>query len=219
MEKKQINKYQKLGLCLLPCIIAIVIFAVIAVKSGASLLSATTDKKNDSTYSYCTGLNYHIDNNATKLQKELFSELNEAIKDGDEVKIAASVAKNFCADFFNWTDKQDTYDVGGMYYVLRSKKTNVYDRARASFYKYLTTYIDEYGREELLEVKNMEVLSADNAGEYEFEGKKYPTYFVRVHWEYEDHKFDTYGFLDTANAQIVKMEDNRFEIVEFYGDY
>lgn len=202
----------------MPLIILIIVFGIITYKSGVSIVSTNTDKKNDSTFSYCTGLNYHIDSNATSLQRECFAELNEAIKENDDIKIATAVAKNFVADFFNWTDKQDTYDVGGMYYVYTSKKNNVYNRARSTFYKYLSTYIDEYGNDELLEVKNIKVESADKAEDYEFNGNVYESYFVRLRWEYVNHKFDTEGFLDVGNVQLIKNENNRFEIVEFYGD-
>lgn len=214
------NKYLNLLLYVSPFIIAIIIFLVIAVKSGSNMIAPETDKKNDTTYSYCTGLDYHLDSDATSLQKDIFKELNEAIKENDDEKAAETVCKAFVADFFTWTNKAGQYDVGGLYYVYSPNKIYIYNQARDYFYKYLSTYIEEYGNEELLEVQDITTETVSKTDDkYEINSKSFDSYYVRLKWTYANHKFDSTGYLDVVNCLVIKNDDNRFEIVEFYGDF
>ena len=170
-------------------------------------------------------MDYHLRSNATKYQTELFRELTKAIEDGtDKYNIARLVAENYVADFYTWSNKDGTYDVGGMYYVYSPQKTTIYTQARNTYYKYVTYYINQFGAKNLLEVENITSTLGDKVGSYEFEGKKYDSYFVTCEWTYKNE--DTFKDISMKSGDdFVKKEyftiiekNGRFEIVQAYGD-
>ena len=114
-----------------------------------------------------------------------------------------------------------------MYYVYSPQKTTIYTQARNTYYKYVSYYINQFGAKNLLEVENITSTLGDKVGTYEFEGKKYDSYFVTCEWTYKNE--DTFNSVDvTTNGEsdkFVKKEyftiiekDGRFEIVQAYGD-
>ena len=178
-------------------------------------------------------MDYHLRSNATKLQTELFNDLSKAVEGEDKEEIAKLVAENYVADFYTWTNKDGTYDIGGMYYVYSPQKTTIYAQARNSYYKYLTYYINTYGSDKLLEVESIDAAVDSEIRTYEFEGKTYSAYFVTCTWTYknEDTFKDIYlkGYADSVEEEnrkfvtkeyflIIENEDGRFEIVQAYGD-
>ena len=75
-----------------------------------------------------------------------------------------------------------------------------------------------------MEVENITSTLGDKVGSYEFEGKKYDSYFVTCEWTYKNE--DTFKDISTKSGDgFVKKEyftiienDGRFEIVQAYGD-
>lgn len=213
-----------------PLIVVIIICGVISfdsIKSMASNANGTTVTYKDS----IDEMDYHLRSNATDLQEDLFHELQDAINEGtDNGKIALLICKNFVADFYTWTNKDGTYDVGGMYYVYSPQKGTIYNQARNTYYKYLNYYIDTYGSDKLLEVDgfNDEVTYAGEEQDYEFEGVTYKSYYCEVGWTYKNT--DTFneistptidgkstGFVTFERFKVIINEDGRFEIVQAYG--
>lgn len=214
-------------------------FAVLAIALGAmsynSVKSLAANTSGTSTVAYkdsIDSMDYHLRDNATNLQDELFKQLSDAVDDGtDNALIAKLVCENFVADFYTWTNKVATYDVGGMYYVYSPQRTTIYQQSRNTFYKYVTWYIDNYGQENLIEVEsfNDDECSVSSAGTYELNGNTYESYFVTLHWNYKN--LDTFKNIPTPSIQddemgfatvnyftVIINEEGRFEIVEAYGN-
>ena len=111
-----------------------------------------------------------------------------------------------------------------MYYVYSPQKTTIYTQARNTYYKYVTYYINQFGAKNLLEVENITSTLGDKVGSYEFEGKKYDSYFVTCEWTYKNE--DTFKDISMKSGDdFVKKEyftiiekNGRFEIVQAYGD-
>ena len=219
------TRKRNLILAILPFVIIASICGFIAFKS-VNLISGNAQGTSKESYKdSIDSMDYHLRSNATKYQTELFRELTKAIEDGtDKYNIARLVAENYVADFYTWSNKDGTYDVGGMYYVYSPQKTTIYTQARNTYYKYVTYYINQFGAKNLLEVENITSTLGDKVGSYEFEGKKYDSYFVTCEWTYKNE--DTFKDISMKSGDdFVKKEyftiiekNGRFEIVQAYGD-
>ena len=241
-------RYLSMFLMMLPFIIAIGIFGFIAYKESKglmSLASGNTETKNENLIS---SMEYVLRDNATDLQKEYFAQLKSAVEDEptegagpvDDLKLAELVAKNYVADFYTWTNKQGQFDIGGMYYIFDGRfenndhyKENVYLAARDGFYKYISTYMTQYGADKLLEVENVEITSSQKApwkyalnehvaykqdaeGEwYDYrEDSYFDTYLVSCKWTYkEGSSLNLSQFPTSINLCIIR-NNNRLEMIE-----
>lgn len=233
MENKK-YRYLFVFLFMLPFIILITVFAITAYKDVKSIKDMATNTVEVKDENIIKEYNYVLRDNATDVQKEYFAELKEAIEtEGtDRATIAGLVAKNFVADYYTWTNKLGQYDVSGMYYVFDEQKDVIYTQSRDEFYKYLSSYINEYGSENLLEVESVTVTKAQRTP-YDYyltvevhsydeeEGhiytdveNEYEAYDVACTWTYkENNKFDTSKYATSMNF-IVISNNGRFEISE-----
>lgn len=219
------TRKRNLILAILPFVIVAGICGFIAFKSVSSISGNAQGTSKDSYKDSIDSMDYHLRSNATKYQTELFRDLTKAVDNGsDKYEIARLVAENYVADFYTWSNKDGTYDVGGMYYVYSPQKTTIYTQARNTYYKYVSYYINQFGAKNLLEVENITSTLGDKVGTYEFEGKKYDSYFVTCEWTYKNE--DTFkdismksgdGFAKKGYFTIIE-KDGRFEIVQAYGD-
>lgn len=228
------TRKRNLILAILPFVIIASICGFIAFKSINSMSGNAQGTSKESYKDSIDSMDYHLRSNATKYQTELFRELTKAVEDGtDKYEIARLVAENFIADFYTWTNKDGTYDVGGMYYVYSPQKTVIYTQARNTYYKYLTYYINEFGAKNLLEVENISTYIDPKVYSFEFEGKTYDSYFVTCEWTYKNEdtfkniqlkSYDSSNnvvsdneFIKSENFAIIER-NGRFEIVQAYGD-
>lgn len=228
------TRKRNLILAILPFVIVAGICGFIAFKFVSSISGNAQGTSKDSYKDSIDSMDYHLRSNATKYQTELFKDLTKAVEDGsDKYEIARLVAENYVADFYTWSNKDGTYDVGGMYYVYSPQKTTIYTQARNTYYKYVSYYINQFGAKNLLEVEDITSTLGDKVGTYEFEGKKYDSYFVTCEWTYKNedtfknvsitgydssnNPFVADGFVKKENFTIIE-KDGRFEIVQAYGD-
>ena len=222
------TRTRNLILVILPFVILAGICGFIAFKSVKSMSDNAAGTSTEAYKDSVDSMDYHLRSNATKLQTELFKELSKAVESGDKFEIAKLVAENYVADFYTWTNKDGTYDVGGMYYVYSPQKTTIYAQARNTYYKYVSFYINTFGSDKLLEVESVDAEVGDSAKAYEYNGKSYTSYEVTCAWTYKnietfkDVSKVTEGeatpFVTKEYFLIIENEDGRFEIVQAYGD-
>jgi hypothetical protein len=150
------------------------------------------------------------------------------------------VAKNYVVDFYTWTNKYGKYDIGGLQYIYDGEyengdhfKDNVYLATRDGFYKYMSTYATQYGKENLLEVENVDVTSKkmpdkyvisehqsykqDSEGEwYDYrEDIPYEWYYVQCRWTYKPtDKLTLSKFATSVNLAVIKNNKGVYQIVE-----
>lgn len=217
------NTFSKiiLGLCVLS-IIVVSINIIIVSKNGTSsddvLDNKTTLTANDM---------YLVPSNPTKYQESLYKELSELVDgydfsaqasdDQKNLDIAMSVVKNFIADFYTWTNKSSSYSVGGQMFMFGDQVITFQTHARQTYYKDLDGYIAQYGRANLPEVE--EVSGAAVFGNtYEFNGTKYPLYYVEASWTFKDCEVDTSSWHKKEAFYVIYNETNeKFEIVQFWA--
>lgn len=246
-DKKR--RYLWMLVFMLPFIVAIGIFGTITYREVQKLKDLANGGQIEVKNEYVIdSMNYILRDNPTDLQKEYFAELKAAVEEGvladgeaaDDAAIAALVAKNYVADFYTWTNKRGQYDIGGFGYIYDGEfengdhyKENVYLQARDGFYKYISTYGTEYGKENLLEVESVEITKCekmsspyvisehvenrqDASGEwYDYrENHNFDAYLVSCRWTYKENNYlNLNQFANSINLAIIK-NGNRFEIVE-----
>ncbi len=181
--------------------------------SGTTLTTTTSTTEKNSLYS--------IGNNPTDIEQTYFKELTTAVNDKDEAAMATAVVKNFIADYFTWTNKDGNYEIGGQQYIY-SQKTSAFETfSRWNFYEDLDLYISQYGRDNLLQVKEVTATDALPNGDFSINSVdpvvSLPCYYVEATWTYETCKLDTSSF-QTAGYFYVVNNDGRMEIAEFYGN-
>lgn len=222
---KNTKKRRLLTLALItPFLIVIIICGVLIFNEAKNVIGLASDTGSDSKY-VIGEKDYVLRNSATDIQKEYFKELKEIIESGvQDESLAESVVKNFVADFYTLSNKEGQYDVGGMYYVYSNQRYDIYIQARDQFYKYLSNYIEKYGKENLLEVTSVEatatypgvtyMVSETNEETGESYAANYTEYLVEANWTYatKDGGFNTAKY-DTKGYFVVIDRAGRFEIV------
>lgn len=234
--KNDKTRYRNLLFFIIPILILCIVFGYISYKSIKDLTGSAKGEEKTSQYkNSIESMGYYLRPNATSLQAEYFKELQDLIKDGtNKEEIAASVAKNFVADFYTWSNKDGSYDIGGMFYLYGPLKNNAIIKARNTYYKYLTYYINIFGQDKMLEVINVDTSVSPTS--YELNGKSYEAYFVTCKWDYnnedtfkglnvrmpsENNDGNYYHYQDFAKHSyfiVIINEDGRYEIVQSFGD-
>ena len=159
---------------------------------------------------------YEIGNNPTPIYQDYFKELTAALEANDEQKIAESVVKCFITDYFTWTNKDGNYDVGGSQYIYGEKQLSFIEQSRWQFYSDLDLYIEEYGRENLLEVEEVTITSS--AFTPHDDRRLDDGYYVEASWTYKDSSvLNTNEFMHTGFFYVTKgdLSTDRYEIFNF----
>lgn len=241
LEKKKINiqrkrntTYKKMFIIILPLLIVFLLLVFFGIKKATTMFGTFSDVDEEGTTineasSYSGTIEeygYYLRSNATDYQKELFSELKKTMSNeeaSDEEKVAL-VVKNFIADMYTWTNKAGSYDVGGICYVYSVHRGGISLSARDGFYKYLSTYINDYGSDALLEVESVDVTTVVPTGEpYVYHNDGYVQndniWAVSVEWKYKDKiQFNGDNYATHSYMKVAKRDDGRIEILEAYGE-
>ncbi len=238
-DKKK--RYLLLFLLILPLLVAIGFFGSIVYKEVMNIKNLAQGVAEVKDENKIESMGYILRENATDLQKDYFKELKTAVEEEefDGLKIAELVAKNYVADFYTWTNKQGSYDVGGLYYVFDGEypngdhfRNNVYLNAKDGFYKYINNYFNDYGQENVLRVTNVDVVSSQKTSENYIlnehvayvqdeneewvdyrEDHEFDTYLVKCRWDYAETPLDLSKFANSINLMIID-HNGTFKIVE-----
>lgn len=160
---------------------------------------------------------YRLPNSATDYQKELFRNLASQMKLKDNEKnIAAAIVQNYVADFYTWTNKKGSYDIGGMQYVYQPEILNIYTFAKDYFYRDLSYYIQTLGNNPLLEVEEVIINFADYNQEVEYNGEIYETIYVAAEWKYRPTSDFDISAYQTKGAFSLVIREDRIDIYRYY---
>ena len=114
-----------------------------------------------------------------------YNKLSEDLDKKDYAAVAEDVAICFVYDFFTLSNKTDASDVGGLAYLPKNRAEEFKDYAEKYFYKNYPSLVNEYGQENLPEVKNVIVESKAEV-EVEYLGYTYDGYEFTIVAEYND---------------------------------
>lgn len=163
-------------------------------------------------------ISYTLSADATEFQKTSFDELKQSLlaEEFDAYLTSGLIVKNFIADFYTWTNKQGSFDVGGLQYVYAPNTLYIQQEAKAYFYKDLSYLIEQYGAENLLQVESVNIKYVDPEQDYEYNGQMYTSYYVAAEWSYlSNSHFDSTPY-QTKGYFSVLVRDNKYEIYRYY---
>lgn len=228
-KKKSINTNNLMVILLVITVLVVCgalgfnIYSVLKADSGAGKTDTVQKVGNEYSNDY-----YTIGNNPTDINKTYFKEINSALKDEDNVKIAESLAKTFVTEYYTWTNKDGNYDIGGIQYIYGPKQSNFETYTLNNFYLDLDLYLTQVDRKDLIEVKEVTVNSSSEGsygvqadGQTDEEGNpiltELPSVTVDVSWTYETSEaLEISGFQSHALVHVVD-NNGRWEIAGIEG--
>lgn len=155
---------------------------------------------------------YTLSDKDTELFKGEYNILKDLLneKDIDNEKYATQVAKLFVIDLYTISTKVNKLDIGGSEYYYLDKVTMFEKKVMDTLYYHLedNTYGDR--KQELPEVKSVEVLSTEET-KYKIGENEKDAYLVQLEWTYvEDMGYDT-----EASIVLCKEDGVRLSVVDF----
>lgn len=127
---------------------------------------------------------YVVGKEPTTYQKELFEELTKKLyeKDQDYKEISELVAKSFVVDFFGWSNKDSSFDIGGLQY-MRDPET-FSNLSHWEFYQKLDVFNSTYGSGKLPKVRDI-IATTKQINDYKVEDDYFDAYQVDLKWSYD----------------------------------
>lgn len=160
---------------------------------------------------------YAIPQNPTELQKELYKGLSDelVLKSEDRIKEADLVVKNFIADYYTWTNKSGSYDVGGLAFIVNHSYLLLMEASRIGFYKDFDAFALKYGKDQLIEVETINT-NAMYSANFKFLDTEYPAYYIEAEWTYVNREdFPEERFQKRAAFTVINYE-GVLQIAQFY---
>lgn len=156
---------------------------------------------------------YVVGKDPTALQKEKFELLSAELKKTpkDQLKIADLVSQSFVIDFFNLSNKDAAYDVGGLQYMQDPKTFNKV--ANFEYYQKVEVFNNLYGKGTLPEVTNVSS-TTKSASDYKIGDTFYPAYNSKLTWNYNNNsKLDIKDFVSSCELVLIDV-DGKITIAE-----
>lgn len=158
--------------------------------------------------------NYQLEN-PTMLESEIISQLDSLYQASslDYKEIASQLARLAAVDIFDWSNKTNRNDVGGVELVLNKEKyqSYVYDLLYTEYYRDFLEYQTKYGQENLPLVTSVDVISASE-NKYFIEDETVDNvYRVDVEFKYDESRtMDTTDLPHKVKMAIVFQEDKAY---------
>lgn len=197
-----------------PNLILLGLGLVVIVYSAFNILNLGLMKGNTSTVLNTLENDYYVvGKDPTALQKEKFELLTEELEKDprDYLKISELVSESFVIDFFNWSNKDAPYDVGGLQYMYDPSTFNKI--AHFEYYQKLDMFKSTYGKDQLPELIEL-TTKTEKTKDYTIGDKTFEAYHAKVSWKYADSKkLETNKFVNECELILVN-DDGMIKIVE-----
>ena len=184
---------------------------------------------------------YELPKNANDYQIDIYEELAKTCNkiedfnvDGGLENVASLVVKSFISDYFTWSNKRGSYDVGGLDYVFGPQFLNIQAQARQYYYNDLDILLDKYGNDNLPTVTNINIVQADHmedkfkyeynefdysVNEYVTKEEKFDYYMIGATWDYQEETTYDETNLPNKGMFMVINRNGRLEIAFYHEDY
>lgn len=122
----------------------------------------------------------------------------------DNMKVAALVAESFVIDFFNWSNKDASYDVGGLQYMYDPQTFNKV--AHFEYYQMVDVFKSAYGKNDLPEITDVRS-NVKKTTDYQLEEKSYEAFEATLNWDYQtSSKLAVNEFI--KSCELIMINDN-----------
>ncbi|MFR5857367.1 MAG: hypothetical protein ACLUFU_06125 [Bacilli bacterium] len=205
--KKTIKKGVKKILLIIIVLLILLVISLIIYK----LLNNNSDKEDIKVVDSIENYGYNLDDRDSALMKSKYEELKKVLN-SDEInyeEYAKILSELFVIDLFTMNNKINKYDVGSVEYVYTDSVDNFKLNVEDTIYKHMENNSDGKRKQELPEVKSIEVVSI-NSDEFEIDEESYESFVVDLDWNYvKDLSYD-----NTATITLINL-DNKLYVVEY----
>ncbi|MEG0568944.1 MAG: hypothetical protein RR543_01025 [Erysipelotrichales bacterium] len=167
---------------------------------------------------------YTIRAERTKLQEDLLPKLKEALDTKKGKPIVTEASKYFISDYFTLRDKKTSNMIGGTGFVYKPVKETFKTNAKDSYYNDLGAFKENYGKENLPLVTNVNVegikrAKVDKTTLKKSKDQKIMSVFdATLSWQYEENdKLDTSKITNKIIVRFVKDNNNNWYVYELIG--
>ena len=157
MKKRKKNKNDSSKFIILLVIVLIAIGVVIFFQNKKELVVVNVVEEIED-------YNYYLTDNATRLYKKYYKELEEELKDNkiDEDNYAKLVSKLFLIDYYTLDNKVTNKDIGGVQFIHTELKDSFIDKSINTVYKYVKSNLYGNRKQKLPEVNDVEIINIDH---------------------------------------------------------
>lgn len=149
---------------------------------------------------------YVVGKDPTKLQTETFEKISEQLENENrnQKTLADLVAQSFVIDFFNWSNKDASYDIGGLQYMYNPTVFNKV--AHYEYYQKVDVFNNVYGKNSLPNITDV-TSRTEKIGDYTIDDQTYPAYESKLTWNYASSaKLNTNEFVDEVELVLIDVD-------------
>ena len=182
-------------------LVGIVLFSYLGYKVYNDFFkSRNTHKPIDSIELY----EYTLNNNDTSIYKDNFKALSKVLNDKpiNYSEYSKLISKLFIIDLYTLNNKMGSTDIGGLEFIHKDLRDNFKDNMGSSLYKFMETNLDGQRKQELPEVKDVEIIDITDTT-YTYKNNIYDGYIVNAKWTY----VKDLGYQNTIKLTIIKEKD------------
>jgi len=182
-------------------LVGIVLFSCLGYKVYNDFFkSRNTHKPIDSIELY----EYTLNNNDTSIYKDNFKALSKVLNDKpiNYSEYSKLISKLFIIDLYTLNNKMGSTDIGGLEFIHKDLRDNFKDNMGSSLYKFMETNLDGQRKQELPEVKDVEIIDITDTT-YTYKDNIYDGYIVNAKWTY----VKDLGYQNTIKLTIIKEKD------------
>ena len=181
-RKRKVKKKVIVLLVLILLLIALVVGVIMYTNSNKK-----TDSSSKKVVDEIPEYGYVLDNNKTKLYKNLFKKLAEVLgkDDVDYDEYAKLVSELAVSDFYTLDNKTSKNDIGGVQFIRKDNRENFVLEASETVYKYVEQNLDGKRNEELPIVSKIEVTDTKQEAYKYKDISDDKAYVIKVKLEYK----------------------------------
>lgn len=182
-------------------LVGIVLFSYLGYKVYNDFFkSRNTHKPIDSIELY----EYTLNNNDTSIYKDNFKALSKVLNDKpiNYSEYSKLISKLFIIDLYTLNNKMGSTDIGGLEFIHKDLRDNFKDNMGSSLYKFMETNLDGQRKQELPEVKDVEIIDITDTT-YTYKDNIYDGYIVNAKWTY----VKDLGYQNSIKLTIIKEKD------------
>lgn len=208
MKEKSKNKIFFPNLILLALGLVVIVYSVFNIIGLGLIKKQPTTVLNSLSNEY-----YVVGKDPTTLQKDTFNLLTEELSNTsrDYEVITELVAQSFVIDFFNWSNKDASFDVGGLQYIYNPKVFN--SMAHLDYYQKVDMFKSTYGKNNLPQVTDVKS-KISKTSDYIVDGNVFSAYKADMSWQYANSsKLDVNEFVNECELTLIN-DNGMIKIVE-----
>lgn len=196
------------------------VFTVSGCSGGSDKESKKEEDKKEPTVSMVANDVYVEPVNPTEAQILAYNKLSAALENQDTQEEAKQVAVNFAFDFFTLSNKKNQSDLGGLEFIPTAYINKFKDFATAYYYGNYPTIVNEYGKNSLPEVSDVQISGFEEAQGLQYNAQPVDGYYVDLKVTYKEGKLPVDKLKTSMKITLIHIYDYDYNPeTDYSGNY